>query len=613
MMAKGFLFSLFFMVSNITACGISGIYLINILSRRKGYVYSAVPVLGVILFSLYIFILGSISGFDNMWIYCIPSALLFFFPVHLKVFIRKTVFFIKGLSGENRSVFFYLCSAFITVVSVCRVFGVRILNDSLVYHLYLPRMYIHAGHICRVPFSEHALWPQLTEMIFTFCLGMKSVAGAKAFSVIPYLVTGAFTHKLIKYLTGRDTLSFLGFAAVISTPAFFFFSAATYVDLTITMFTAAMVYYIVRYLLEGRTVFLVTAAFACGGALSCKFTSAIIFFSAAATILLFAGRGRKARHTALFVFISLAVCFIWYLRSYLYSGNPIFPFGYNLFGSGFPSKISAEKMTFLGRFVGASTGHSMGVGKGVLDLLRLPFDLTFRPEYFGGEKIGAIYLILLPFFLYGMFRKKPCAYIKMFFIMFIIQWFFLDQMMRFLFPALPLFVVLSFSGLDLLWGNRVIKNAVYAGIIPVLLFNTAWSGYYFYQDFEYLFKKEPRVKHLDYTYRVSKFIEKNNIAGHKMLLVGENRLYYFPEGTIKESAFRNFTGYDKKNDKIGFLLAEGIEYVLVRLPGDGNAAEKSSFSPAVFFSDSSRAGLKYVTGFKDRYDFGLYKIGDGHE
>ena len=606
MMILVFFVSSIILIINILCMGLLLHYILNKITHDDNvFYYSSIPVLGIVAYSMYVFLTGYFISL-NIFFLCLPLLLIFFFLrdfQQLRVIGKQYLF---RFYCAKKFVFYSICLSVILLFTFLRIFGTRILGDSLVYHLYLPKQYVNAGYILRVPFSEHALWPQLVEMFLTFGLYFNSIPTAKFFSFFVYLLLGILTFLLTKSLTKSTVLSFLSAVFVFAPPAFFFFSAATYVDLTVTLCTVSMVYFIHRYYIEEKRIHLCIAAVSCAGALSCKYTSIIVFASVLIVMVLKGSGRRRFCDIGLFLAVCLVFCCPWYLRSYLESGNPLFPFGYNLFGSGFPSPVPTEKMTFLGRLIHAGTGHDNGAGTGVLNFIMLPFDLTFRQDLFGGERTGFLYIIMLPFFVYTFFRKEKHWIIQLFVMLFIVQWFMLDQMLRFLFPVFPLYMCISFLGIRMLWKKKRIKQAFFALIAPILVFQTLWSGYYFYQDFEHVFKGKSRESYLDYSYRVGKFLKAKNIDNERILLVGDNNVFYLPDNTIRENTFRNFTRYDMQSDKLAFLKKNDIKYVLVNTYSKGLFSSK--YDPISYFQSEEGRGVSMMGKYQDEYDFILYKL-----
>lgn len=595
------------LVLNIISMGVLTLSGFSLVWKEKSFAFSSIPVLGIVSYSLYTFLVGSTLGL-NIFLLCLPIPILFFFTGYLRKLFEGGGEFLRDVSSR-KYMLFNIALLVVFTFSFLRIFGTRVFGDSLVYHLYLPQQYVNAGYIFRVPFSEHALWPQLVEMFFTFTLKFESVPASKFFSFFIYILLGIFTSLFTRTLTKDTFLSYLSGFFILLTPAYFFYSAGTYVDLTLTLFTISMMYFIYRYYMEGPKIFLVIAAVCCAGALLIKFTS-IMILAAILPLIVIKSRGKnKLYDVCIFLGICLVFGSLWYLRSYLLSGNPIFPFGHNLFGKGFPSNTPVENMTFLGRLVSARTGSDTGIGRGLVHFLMLPFDLTFRSFPFGGEKIGFLYMVMFPFFLYSFSLFRKYWLLQVFMILFVVQWFLLDQMMRFFFPILPLYVCVSFVALSKVWDKRFLKPVFLTVITPLIIFQTLWSGYYFYQDFEYIFKGTNRVDQMDYSYRLALFVRDQDITDGKILLVGSNNLFYMPSNTIRENTFRNFTRYDLKSDKIAFLREEGIDYVLMNV-SEGSRKERKGYNPHIFFRAEIDKTLKPVARHQDEYVFVLYEISE---
>ncbi|MFQ5952908.1 MAG: hypothetical protein ACE5JK_05840, partial [Candidatus Omnitrophota bacterium] len=126
---------------------------------------------------------------------------------------------------------------------------------------------------------------------------------------------------------------------------------------------------------------------------------------------------------------------------------------------------------------------------------------------------------------------------------------------------------------------------------------------------EYLFKNEEREKYMDYSYRLGKFLEAQDISDGKILLAGTNRIFYLPDNTIRQAPFINFTRYDIRDDKIEFLKEQGITYVLLKVSEDKDD-QSTGFDPVSFFKSKIGKRLEVVAQFKDEYDFILCKIND---
>jgi len=161
-----------------------------------------------------------------------------------------------------------------------------------------------------------------------------------------------------------------------------------------------------------------------------------------------------------YVGIALAVCWPWYLKSYLSTGNPVYPFAYSVFGGKMwtaertvpyrrhqlefgmgelPPQEEMQQMSALQqRFCGP---------RSPLNLLLAPVNLTlYPPEFtvpltpFGAyalSSIGPLYLALLPLLLM-MKRRRPVGWLLLIFAPLWVWWLMSMQLTRYLLPSLAL-------------------------------------------------------------------------------------------------------------------------------------------------------------------------------
>jgi len=172
------------------------------------------------------------------------------------------------------------------------------------------------------------------------------------------------------------------------------------------------------------------------------------------------GLWQRLRLAAAYAVIALVVCWPWYLKSYLWTGNPVYPFAYNVFGGklwsadraeGYqrdqlefgvgelPPKEELERMPALQRiFCGP---------RSPLNLLLAPVNITVFPKEFtvplttfgvyAMASIGPLYLALLPLLL---IHKRPRA-VRWLFLIFAplwVWWLMSMQLTRYLLPSLAL-------------------------------------------------------------------------------------------------------------------------------------------------------------------------------
>ena len=96
--------------------------------------------------------------------------------------------------------------------------------------------------------------------------------------------------------------------------------------------------------------------------------------------------------------IALLVAGPWYLRSWWYTGNPVYPYAYGLFGG---RGFSAEAAKYDFSLAYFKTVGPRTIGKFIV----LPLTLTFRPQQVRSGYVGPLFLSLLPLLILPLRRR----------------------------------------------------------------------------------------------------------------------------------------------------------------------------------------------------------------
>jgi hypothetical protein len=259
--------------------------------------------------------------------------------------------------------------------------------DALVYHLFIGRTYLGAGGIVELPSIWQSYQPLGMEMLFTLGLSLQGpVLAALTHTALGVLAACATT------LLGRRIAGPLGglLAAAIfyCTAIIAWESTSCFVELGITAFGALGSYAFLRWSDDEKPCWLIATAFLLGLAGTCKLT-AIQFAVIAAGLAGWMSwrRGRRLGvvlgRIATLAGIALGLCLPWYVQSYLWTGNPIYPFATKVFGPNSEYEAIWGILTYY------------GAGHGFKDLLLAPWNLFSRGALFE----GAQYFSPLPFML----------------------------------------------------------------------------------------------------------------------------------------------------------------------------------------------------------------------
>lgn len=290
--------------------------------------------------------------------------------------------------------------------------------DDLTYHLAAPKVYLRHGRILPIPYDSHTHFPFTMEMLYTLALLFSSAGAAKAihWSIHALAVGSLF---LFGQRLGSRRLGLMAALIYATIPNAIWESGIAYIDLAQGWYQWLAVWGLMEYAgwlprpmpsWERRRLPLPLGLLG-GFALGIK----MMALPAVAWVGLgLMGHGWRQRRwgeggwgqalgsALLFGGLALAVGSPWYLKSYLWTGNPFFPFLHSLFPSPLWSEDRAEQY----RMAQLAFGH----GRSPMALLRLPWELTFAPAPFFDKgqptllaAIGPAFLAFLPF---GLLPRK---------------------------------------------------------------------------------------------------------------------------------------------------------------------------------------------------------------
>jgi 4-amino-4-deoxy-L-arabinose transferase-like glycosyltransferase len=317
--------------------------------------------------------------------------------------------------------------------------------DSLVYHLTIPKVYLREEGICPLPWLTHSNFPFTLEMLYTVGLALQGTSLAKLFHWgCGWLIALALFGFARRWWGARA--GWLGAVIFAAIPLVIWQMTTAYIELGLAFYSFLALAALARYLTDrARVGWLWAAALACGFALGVKMLGGVIFLFALGALLWSlrsASDKRKAfLYTITFTIIAAAVAAPWYLKSYLWTGNPVYPFFYELFDGKWWSVQRAREYT--------EAQAVFGLGHGWRQFLLLPWNLTMRPQWFFDQPemlrsfniyvavLGPLLLALLPTLLLTG-RVGGAGRLALWFaLIFTGIWFVLTQNLRYLLPVLP--------------------------------------------------------------------------------------------------------------------------------------------------------------------------------
>jgi 4-amino-4-deoxy-L-arabinose transferase-like glycosyltransferase len=242
-----------------------------------------------------------------------------------------------------------------------------------------------------------------------------------------------------------STAAIISMVVFYTIPALSWLSITAIADLTLTYYSLLSIIAAIRLMSGFDSSWVWLAGISLGATLGNKFSALLGFLLISIYLFLyviFEKRNLRDRITKL-VFMGVFAIIIaspWYIRSFIHTGNPVFPFGYSIFGGAYWSEELAEKMV-------AGVGNSVKDGTFLISEIELLIRLL-KPEHmpYGGP-ISWIFVAII---IWGAFhfRERPISLLLFYFAGFYFFWArFTWQQVRYILPAL--------GGLCILIGHAV--------------------------------------------------------------------------------------------------------------------------------------------------------------
>ena len=308
--------------------------------------------------------------------------------------------------------------------------------DALMYHLQGPRLFLQAGRLTPLPDVWQANGPSTIEMLFTIGLAF----GSDSFAGLVHLAYGALfvlgTYALGRRLLGRRSAG-VATAFILGGGGLAFWAGMPYVDIGWALYQFLAFYALLVWSKTRERCWLVMAGLLMGWALGSKYL-ALEGVLISGLWLLWQDRKVRLRNVltdgALFAATALAVAAPWYIKNWLWSGNPVYPFLVG--GPGWDAERLGALMLYL---------NSFGAGRGVGQLLLLPWNVYAKSAKFSTFVIHENPGFLLPLALLYPFlrRDRELDSIAGWAGLSLVAWALGSQQTRFMLPIYPALSVLS--------------------------------------------------------------------------------------------------------------------------------------------------------------------------
>lgn len=352
--------------------------------------------------------------------------------------------------------------------------------DEIAYHMALAKIYVRAGGIIPVPFIVHSNWPMNTEMLFSLSLLLGS-------DLVGHLVTwwmSLWTAAGL-YLIGRRFLDrrigLLAAVLYLTVPLVKRLSGTGLIDVSLPFYgTAAFLAY-AHYRQKHSLAWIGLAGLFSGLAAGSKLMGGAYPLFLGLLIVLDARIPPRLDWrpllTRLAVFWGLGFLMVgpWYGRSYAFTGNPLWPFLYQVFGGKYWDALGHEY-----HMASLLEVWTVDLPLSLKGLLQSFYYLFFEPARLGGYEGGLGQVVLglaglsvlwvvahrrIPRLIYLLFLFSGLYYIVWFAVV--------SPQVRFLFVILPPLALMAAFTFYFIWDRLPHETLrwilVVALVVPIAL------------------------------------------------------------------------------------------------------------------------------------------------
>ncbi|MCX5782198.1 MAG: glycosyltransferase family 39 protein [Elusimicrobia bacterium] len=528
-------------------------------------------VLGLGIFSLLGFFLG-IFGFYFKTVFLTITAIFSFFgfsAIYKNFEMTRKRFLLR----EKLALFLVCVIAFFNLLGALTP---ELFYDSQFYQLGVLVHWLKEHKMLTTNFIPASYFPFNINMLYLMGLSINNEITAKLIHYSCGLLIVYAVYIFSEKYFNRTTAVF---SALIfySIPQVATVSWKTAIELGIGIFEFGAVFALVNYIVSKKKQWFIISAIFCGFSMGSKYTGIVFCYFALIGTLIIQGVMAKENSFKIFksVFffslIAMITCLPWYLRNFIYSGNPVFPF--------FWEKIGYEKIHLT---------KSLFLDPPRPEFNFLNYFLFLWPLTMGKLQqetvLGPVFLVFAVFLF--MYRKIDLEIKILFGYLFIsfIFWVLLGRFyLRYFIPTLPVVSVIFAYYIANHKNAKFAKNGIYVLLIIITLGNISFSNYLLWatQDpLRYLIGQQSKKEYLSTQrtsypcpyYQTLEYANRKLNPKAKLLFLGETRGLYCERQFITSGAgdFNPMVEWVSqcKNGKDLYdkIISNGITHILLNVP-----------------------------------------------
>lgn len=358
---------------------------------KSNFFYSSIIISAFFLEAL--FLLGFLS-FKPPEIYILWSGHLFFIVAAFWLSLKK-LFGLTAEFGKLQPILLLVTILWLLTIVVL-AFPPTTARDALIYHLYVPKLWLVKGQIVQMPWLDSSYFSLLISLAYAgfVSLGLDRLTQYYHFLYLP--ISAALVADLTQRLGGDKKSQLVSALILISTPICLRLSSEPMADLVVlSCFTLAFIFLLDWISNPSSRALSILGGIAVGFALSSKYTAilAAVFFP-----VLYLGTKRlepiaikvRLRAVVYFALGALISYGPWIGRNIAWTGNPVFPFLSSVFGD-------STQAAYIGE-LSAVQYRMAAYGESWLQFFLLPFRMVVEGKdgsaaTFDG-KLTTLYLLV---------------------------------------------------------------------------------------------------------------------------------------------------------------------------------------------------------------------------
>lgn len=491
---------------------------------------------------------------------------------------RRLMASLRATSTLERVLLAYLGVVAALMFALCLVPPSAADYDSLAYHLAVPAQWLRDGRVSQFAFDHHSYFPFVGEMLYALALGVRDAVFAKLFHWA-MLVFGALALCSLGRNAGGKTAGLWAAALFVSLPMTQGEATTAYVDLTFSAFAWTAIALFCHALWNDGEARLrkenwIGCGVFCGLSLGSKYFGWLILGFLGLWLLVACLRSRPDDNGARWIRLAwigvpaLVLGGFWYARNFAWTGNPVFPFAFSVFGGrGWTGAMAAAY---------DEDQRSFGFGKTLSDLILLPWRLAMTPLNAGSPfwpldsasvakplsglfDVPGLALSVFPgpvLFALGvpaLLARRKGAVVGFLAWMFAFLWIFwalTSQQVRYLFPALGLLcVVCGWFLATRLPRFPLASRVAGVGLAAWLVFAPTFTTRQARGTFAVLSGAQTPDDYLRRTfagYSAMQWIGDNTKDSSRVAVYGDTRDFYLPRSYFyADDAHNNLVPYDR--------------------------------------------------------------------